>query len=169
LLKKWNSLLFVSLSLLLLLGCSRLGVEENGPEVEQENTAQSKEEDSTYMEKTFLVITFEDEQLKATIEDNATTRDFIQQLPMTVTMKDLYNQEKYVEIRGLTVKGSNISHYSKGDISYWTPGEAFVIYYKGNEEPLNGLVKIGEILGGVEKLENYPGDIEVTIDSSYRP
>ncbi|MGG4156626.1 cyclophilin-like fold protein [Peribacillus muralis] len=112
-----------------------------------------------------LVITFGNEQLKATIEHNATTRDLIEQLPMTITMHDLYNRENYVEISGLTVEETNISHYSKGDISYWKPGKAFVIYYKGNQEPLNGLVKMGEILKGVELLENYPGDIEVTISS----
>lgn len=130
---------------------------------------QSNEEDATYMENRHLVITFEDVQLKATIEDNATTRDFIEQLPMTITMHDLHNREKYVEISGLALEKTNISHYSKGDISYWTPGEAFVIYYKGDQEPLNGLVKMGEVLEGVELLENYPGDIEVTIGSSYRP
>ena len=130
---------------------------------------QSNEEGSTYMENRYLVITFEDEQLKATLEDNATTRDFIQQLPMTIIMHDLYNREKYVEISGLVVEETNISHYSKGDISYWTPGEAFVIYYKGDQEPLNGLVKMGGILEGVKILEKYPGDIEVTIDSSYGP
>lgn len=140
-------------------------VEENGHQVEHGNMFQSNEEDSLYMENQQLVITFGDEQLKATIEDNATTRDLIEQLPMTITMHDLYNREKYVEISGLAVEETNISHYSKGDISYWTPGEAFVIYYKGNQEPLNGLVKMGEILKGVELLANYPGDIEVTISS----
>ena len=116
------------------------------------------------MENRHLVITFDGEQLKAVLKDNATTRSFIEQLPMTITMHDLHEREKFTEISGLTVEDKNILHFSKGDISYWTPGEAFVIYYRGNQEPLNGLVKMGEILEGVEILENYPGDIEVMID-----
>lgn len=116
------------------------------------------------MENRHVVITFENEQLRATLENNATTKDFIEQLPMTITMHDLYNREKYVELSGLAVEEINTPHYSKGDISYWTPGEAFVFYYRGNQEPLNGLVRMGKILEGVEILENYPGDIKVTID-----
>ncbi|MBM7601450.1 hypothetical protein JOC34_003875 [Virgibacillus halotolerans] len=116
------------------------------------------------MENRHVAITFGNEQLKATLEDNGTTRDFMEQLPMTVTMHDLHRREKYIEISGLAVEDTNVAHFSKGDISYWTPGEAFVIYYEGDQEPLHGLVKMGEILEGVEVLENYPGDIEVTID-----
>ncbi|MBP1968576.1 hypothetical protein J2Z83_000668 [Virgibacillus natechei] len=115
------------------------------------------------MENQHIIITFDNKQLRATLDDNATTRDFIKQLPMTITMHDLHKREKYVEISGLADE-TNISHFSKGDISYWTPGEAFVIYYKGDHEPLHGLVKLGEILDGVELLENYPDDVEVTID-----
>lgn len=116
------------------------------------------------MENRHLVITFAGEQLMAVLNDNATIRSFIEQLPMTITMHDLHDREKFTEISGLTVEDTNIPHFSKGDISYWKPGEAFVIYYRGNQEPLNGLVKMGEILEGVEILENYPGDIDVTIE-----
>jgi len=72
--------------------------------------------------------------------------------------------EKYVKIKGLAVKDTNIAHFSKGDISYWTPGGSFVIYYEGDQEPLQGLVKMGEILEGVEIFKNYSGDVEVMID-----
>jgi len=83
---------------------------------------------------------------------------------MTITMRDLQTLEKFTQVSGLTVDDINIPHFSKGGISYWTPGKAFVFYYRGNQEPLHGLVKMGEILEGVEILEKYPGDIEVTID-----
>ena len=39
-----------------------------------------------------------------------------------------------------------------------------MIYYKDDDEPIQGLVKLGEILEGTERLENYPGTIEVTMD-----
>lgn len=117
------------------------------------------------MKKRHVVFTYSDERLRGTLDDHATTRDFIKKLPMTVTMHDLYHREKYVKINGLTVDHPNVSHFNKGDISFWIPGNVFVIYYKGNQEPLNGLMKMGRILDGIEKLEKYPGDIEVTIDT----
>jgi len=41
-------------------------------------------------------------------------------------------------------------------------------YYKRNQKPFHGFVKMKRILKGVDILEEYPGDVEVTIDSSYQ-
>jgi hypothetical protein len=115
------------------------------------------------LENQHLILSFGDEKLKASLEDNATVREFIQNLPVTYTMNDLFNREKFVEVNELEVERT-VSSYGKGDISYWTPGKALVIYYKDDDEPIQGLVKLGKILEGTERLENYPGTIEVTID-----
>ncbi|MFK3958841.1 cyclophilin-like fold protein [Guptibacillus hwajinpoensis] len=115
------------------------------------------------LENQTLILSFGDETLKASLENNATVREFIQSLPVTFTMNDLFNREKFVEVNDLEVERT-ISNYSRGDISYWTPGKALVIYYKDDDEPIHGLVKLGEILEGTERLENYPGSIEVKID-----
>lgn len=111
-----------------------------------------------------LILTLENKVLKARLEDNPTTRNLIKNLPMTLTMHDLYRREKYAKVSGLTVEETTIPHYSRGDISYWTPGEALVIYYEGNQEALNGLIKIGEISNGVESLASYSDEVKVTID-----
>jgi hypothetical protein len=115
------------------------------------------------LENQHLILSFGDEKLKASLENNATVRQFIQNLPVTYTMNDLFNREKFVEVNDLEVERT-CSSYGKGDISYWTPGKALVIYYKDDDEPIQGLVKLGKILEGTERLENYPGTIEVTID-----
>lgn len=98
------------------------------------------------MENRHVILTIRNERLKGILKDNVTTRGLIEKLPLAMTMHDLHNREKYVKISDLAVDQINTSHYSKGDISYWTPGNAFVIYYKGKQEPLHGLVKLGEIV-----------------------
>lgn len=115
------------------------------------------------MEEQEIVISFGNEELEATLENNITAIDFVKRLPLRLGMRDLYKREKYAKVHGLHVD-QTVSSYSKGDISYWTSGEALVIYYKDSDEYISGLVKIAEITEGVEVLENYPGNTEVAID-----
>lgn len=116
------------------------------------------------MNQTNLLIRVKDNLLKATLDDNATSRDFIKRLPLKVIMKDLFSREKYIEMPGLEVEKSNIPHFSRGDISYYMPTEALVFYYEGHQEPLNGLVKMGDILEDIEVFEKHTEDVEVTIE-----
>ena len=115
------------------------------------------------MKEQKIVISFGNEELEATLENNVTAADFVKRLPLRLDMRDLYKREKFVKVHGLHVD-QTVTNYCKGDISYWTPGEALVIYYKDSDEYISGLVKIAEITEGVEVLENYPGNIEVAID-----
>ena len=74
------------------------------------------------------------------MENNETARDFLKLLPITITMKELYESEKYTE---LPVKLSRVEvtrqGYEIGDIGYWAPGNCLVIYYKQTGEIINGL------------------------------
>ena len=115
------------------------------------------------MKEQKIVISFGNEEFEATLENNATAEDFVKRLPLRLDMRDLYKREKFSKVHGLHVVRT-VSNYSKGDISYWTPGEALVIYYKDSDEYISGLVKIAEITEGVEVLDGYQGNIEVTID-----
>ncbi|MGE8081701.1 cyclophilin-like fold protein [Peribacillus loiseleuriae] len=119
------------------------------------------------MEEQKIILSFGNEELKATMENNGTAADFVKRLPLKLDMRDLYKREKFAKVHGLHVD-QTVSSHDKGDISYWTPGQALVIYYKDSNEYISGLVKIGEITEGVEVLENYPGNIEVTIDIEER-
>ncbi|MFJ5625064.1 cyclophilin-like fold protein [Peribacillus loiseleuriae] len=119
------------------------------------------------MEEQKIILSFGNEELKVTMENNGTAADFVKLLPLKLDMRDLYKREKFAKVHGLHVD-QTVSSHDKGDISYWTPGQALVIYYKDSNEYISGLVKIGEITEGVEVLENYPGNIEVTIDIEER-
>lgn len=116
------------------------------------------------MTKVNVKIRVEDVVLLATLDKNPTSHDLIQKLPITLTLKDLYRREKYINLFELEATQSNTTDFSRGDISYYLPNQALVFYYEGEKEPLNGLVKLGEVTEGIETLEKYPGDVEVTIE-----
>ena len=116
------------------------------------------------MKEKKLIITINDEKLFAVLEENAASRNLIKQLPLNITMDDLFRREKYMNHFELEAEKSNTSYYSKGDISYYLPMNALVFYYEGEQEPLNGLVKLGEITNGIEKLASYSGSVDVKIE-----
>jgi hypothetical protein len=55
------------------------------------------------------------------------------------------------------------SGYEVGDISYWTRGNAFVIFYAQNGEIISNLQKMGHIDSGVEILDGI-GSVDVTFE-----
>ena len=61
--------------------------------------------------------------LHATLDDNATARDFASLLPLTLPMNDLFKREKYAHLpRSLAAGGEPRSSYEIGNIAYWSPG-----------------------------------------------
>src|SRR5690625_3060291 len=101
------------------------------------STQQSTKEEKMMGEQK-IILSFGQEKLKATMENNVTTADFVKHLPLKLDMRDLYKREKFAKVNGLHVD-QTVSSYGKGDISYWTPGQAFVIYYKDSDEYISGL------------------------------
>ncbi|MFI6376403.1 cyclophilin-like fold protein [Streptomyces sp. NPDC050546] len=66
--------------------------------------------------------------LDATLDDNATARDFASLLPLTLQMDDLLQREKYGHLpRSPTAGGKPQFSYEIGNIVYWSPGPGIVI------------------------------------------
>ena len=73
--------------------------------------------------------------LTATLNNNATTRDFIDKLPLTLPMMDLYDREMcYRFDEALSTDNLTSSGYKVGEIAYWPPRHSFVILYEQNGE-----------------------------------
>src|SRR5690625_6799690 len=83
------------------------------------STQQSTKEEKMMGEQK-IILSFGQEKLKATMENNVTTADFVKRLPLKLDMRDLYKREKFAKVNGLHVD-QTVSSYGKGDISYWTP------------------------------------------------
>ena len=100
----------------------------------------------------------------ATLDDNATSRDFLSLLPLKMTLKDYASTEKVSDLpRKLTTKGSPAGvDPSPGDIAYYAPWGNLAIYYRDFGYS-RGLVKLGKLDSG---FDGFEGDepLEVTIE-----
>ncbi len=69
--------------------------------------------------------------LTATVARNATARDFVSLLPLTLRMSDLFGREKAGPLPRALARGGRPRHtYSVGDIIYWSPGPDVAVYYR---------------------------------------
>ena len=96
--------------------------------------------------------------------DNATSRDFVSLLPMSLTLEDYAATEKISDLpRRLSTEGAPAgSEPSIGDIAYYSPWGNLAIFYRDFRYS-SGLVKLGTIDSGIETL-NVSGSAKVTIE-----
>lgn len=106
-----------------------------------------------------------DQVLLATLDDSATTRDFISQLPLTLDMRDYAKTEKIAYLpKKLSTQGApSGSDPSVGDITYYAPWGNLAIFYKDFGYS-NGLIILGKLDSGIETLANA-ADGKLTIES----
>ena len=111
-------------------------------------------------------ISIADKVVIATVADNATARDFVSVLPLSVSMKDLFGREKYGDLpKALSEKGPRENRYEVGEIAYWSPDHQFAVYYHqdGQSIPSPGVIPIAKIDAGAEAF-NVPGSVKVAIE-----
>lgn len=111
-----------------------------------------------------IKITVGDTELFATFEDNATTRALVEQMPMTLSMSDLYGREMCYRYGAGALPTDELRSdgYEVGDIAYWPPRGSLVILYEQNGEQFERQ-HIGHISEGVEIFAET-GDAEVTFE-----
>ena len=100
----------------------------------------------------------------ASLLDNATARDFLSLLPLTLTLEDYASTEKISYLpRKLSTAGAVAgSDPSVGDITYYAPWGNLAIFYR-DAGYAKGLIPLGRIESGIEVL-NMPGSLHVTIE-----
>jgi hypothetical protein len=110
-------------------------------------------------------ITFGDTRLGARLDDNATVRALVGQLPLTLTVRDHNGVEKTAPLpRPLTTDGAPEGHDpAAGDIGYYAPGRDFVLYYDDNAPYFSGIVRIGEFQGDMEALRRLADGSTITV------
>jgi len=86
------------------------------------------------------------ERVMTALYDNATTRDFLQLLPMTMELKDYASTEKIYDLpKKLSTNGApSGSDPSIADITYYAPWGNIAIFYKDFGYS-NGLIILGKI------------------------
>ena len=102
-------------------------------------------------------------RITATLDDNATSKDFASLLPLTLTLDDYNGTEKISDLpKKLSTRGAPEGvDPAAGDIAYYAPWGNLAIFYKDFEYS-RGLVKLGTIASGARVFER-PGRLRVTI------
>lgn len=97
--------------------------------------------------------------------DNPTSRDFLTLLPLKLTLKDYARTEKisYLSRKLSTQNAPAGSDPSIGDFTYYSPWGNLAIFYR-DFGYANGLIILGNIESGIEKLANIGDNFTVKIE-----
>lgn len=97
--------------------------------------------------------------------DNATARDLIAQLPLTLTFRDFNGLEKISQLpRKLSMDGipAGDDPFPR-DIGHYNPSGDLVFYY-GDVGYFNGIVRIGQFDGSMDALTSQTDDFTARIE-----
>lgn len=130
------------------LGCLKINNSNNG---DNQNTEMK------------VKITVNGRSLTATFFDNVTAKAFLEKLPCTLPMMDLYGREMcYRFPDALPTDNAYTQGYEVGEIVYYPPMHSFVIMYRQNGERFQ-MQKIGRVDSGVEVFDGI-GDVDVSFE-----
>jgi hypothetical protein len=106
-----------------------------------------------------------DTVLPARLWDNATARDLIAQLPLTLTFRDFNGVEKIAQLpRKLSMDGVPAGDDPlPRDIGYYAPSGDGVFYYD-DVGYFTGIVRIGQFDGSVDAIVRQTGDFTARIE-----
>jgi hypothetical protein len=109
-------------------------------------------------------LTINGKTLTATLYDTSSARDFVAQLPLTLTFEDYAATEKVAYLpRKLSTAGAPTGFDpSAGDITYYAPWGNLAIFHKDFSYS-SGLISLGRLESGTEILE-VPGSMKVMIE-----
>ena len=159
---------FLVISLFMIVGCSSKTLEDkeqndNINNVTQEdnisNSSENKSDDSNEVISSVKVF-INDKEYTINLEDNETTKEFINLLPLDITMNELNDNEKYIYLDNtLSTNSSNPKHIKAGDVMLYG-NNCLVIFYKSFDTSYS-YTKIGHI-DNLPNLGN--GNISIKIE-----
>jgi hypothetical protein len=115
---------------------------------------------------TDIRITVDGRTLTARLDDNATARDLLDQLPLTLRFRDFNRLEKIAKLpRPLTLDGAPVgADPDVDDLGYYAPSGDLVLYY-GDVAYFDGIVRLGRFRhGDLAAIAGQPDGIEVTLE-----
>lgn len=129
-----------------------------------ENTI-SNGDDSENMQNTRIRLSFGDYQIIVDLNDSQASKDFVELLPTTIEFEDYNNTEKISTLQNsLNTEGSPSGIDPEvGDFTYYIPWGNIAIFYRDFGYS-NSLVKLGEIVEGLDNLERIEDGTSVRIE-----
>ncbi|WP_350019423.1 cyclophilin-like fold protein [Priestia flexa] len=124
------------------------------------NVSEKKEEG--VMEEMKIKLSVHNEELIVKMNDNSTSRDFLELLPLTLTFKDYARKEKVSNPpRQLSEEGAPSGIEPRvGDVTYYAPWGNLAIFYEDFSYS-SGLIKLGEVESGLESIPKLQGEVRV--------
>lgn len=141
---------------ILLLGfCYPVGASEGVPE--------GLGKDEVMTSTTRVSMEIDGKTVEVTLEDSAATRDFLAQLPLTLTFEDYHGIEKVSDLPArLSTEGAPAGFDPEvGSFAYYAPWGNLAIFYR-DFGYARSLVNLGKITKGLERLKQ-PGKFTATI------
>ena len=129
-----------------------------------ESPEQTKVVSDQQVESMKIRMKVEDKVVTATLIDSKTARDFVSQLPLTLTLEDYASTEKINDLpERLSTEGApSGSDPSVGDIAFYAPWGNLAIFYR-DAKYASGLIILGKIDGDAAAF-NAPGSLKVKIE-----
>lgn len=129
------------------------------------NTTINESNSNETMQNARIKLTFNNEEVYVKLDDNETSRDFLEMLPLTLQFEDYNNTEKIANLpEKLSLDGAPSGYDPQiGDFSYYAPWGNLSVFYKDFRYS-NSLVKLGTFESGIEKLGNMNEDFTVKIE-----
>jgi hypothetical protein len=106
-------------------------------------------------------------ELTATLRDTEAARGLLEQLPLTLTMRDHGGVEKTGPLpRALSIADEpDGADPAVADLGYYAPSNDLVLYY-GNQSYYDGIVILGRLQGSLDRLHEIDHDLTVNITRS---
>lgn len=115
------------------------------------------------MKETKIKMSFDKEEIIVKLFDNKTSKDLLEQLPLTLEFEDFAGAEKIAyPNKKLTVDKSS-SAGETSDFCYYAPWGNLAVFYRGYGND-SGLVKLGRIESGKETLRKIKEGTKVKIE-----
>ncbi|MBD3642066.1 MAG: hypothetical protein HUJ18_13820 [Marinobacter sp.] len=113
--------------------------------------------------KTQIIMEIDGETVEVALEDSAATRDFLAQLPLTLTFEDYHGIEKVSDLpQRLSTEGAPAGFDPEvGSFTYYAPWGNLAIFYR-DFGYARSLVNLGTVTRGLERLsqsENFTATI----------
>ncbi len=127
---------------------------------EHETMLQSKESKQVRVK-----FTFDGKESIAELEDNSTSRDFRQSMPMTLHFKDYNETEKIADPpKSLSKENAPDGFVPKpGDLAVYGPWGNISVFYKDFRYS-KGLIPMGHFISGLEDLAGMNGDFDAKVE-----
>lgn len=114
---------------------------------------------------TQITMTVGNTVIAATLDDSATTRDFVKSLPVTMKMTRWGNREYYGKVANrLSEDAQKRNRFANGDVAYWAPGGSFAVFFNdtGNTS-ISDLIVMGKVTSDLKAFDALEDSVDMRI------